>query len=79
MSVSDFSLGLLLQVSVGAAAGTSVVRVMALDHDKGDNGRISYSIFEGECFWGGRQTFVLIDKNISCYNTMEMILGYFFI
>ncbi|XP_050720733.1 fat-like cadherin-related tumor suppressor homolog [Eriocheir sinensis] len=35
------------KVSVGAAAGTAVVRVMALDHDKGDNGRISYSIFEG--------------------------------
>ncbi|XP_050707159.1 fat-like cadherin-related tumor suppressor homolog [Eriocheir sinensis] len=40
---------IIAKVSVGAAAGTAVVRVMALDHDKGDNGRISYSIFEGEC------------------------------
>ncbi|XP_050721222.1 fat-like cadherin-related tumor suppressor homolog [Eriocheir sinensis] len=38
---------IIAKVSVGAAAGTAVVRVMALDHDKGDNGRISYSIFEG--------------------------------
>ncbi|XP_050689947.1 fat-like cadherin-related tumor suppressor homolog [Eriocheir sinensis] len=40
---------IIAKVSVGAAAGTAVVRVMALDHDKGDNGRISYSIFEGVC------------------------------
>lgn len=33
---------------MGAAAGTVVTRVLALDHDKGENGRLSYSIVEGE-------------------------------
>ncbi|KAK4302799.1 hypothetical protein Pmani_025146 [Petrolisthes manimaculis] len=35
------------KVSVGTAAGTVVTRVLALDHDKGENGRLSYSIVEG--------------------------------
>ncbi|XP_042236772.1 protocadherin Fat 1-like, partial [Homarus americanus] len=35
------------KVSTGSAAGTAVTRVLALDHDKGDNGRLSYSIDEG--------------------------------
>ncbi|KAK8746409.1 hypothetical protein OTU49_017006, partial [Cherax quadricarinatus] len=35
------------KVSTGSASGTVVTRVLALDHDKGDNGRLSYSIVEG--------------------------------
>ncbi|XP_071532452.1 fat-like cadherin-related tumor suppressor homolog isoform X3 [Panulirus ornatus] len=35
------------KVSTGSAAGTTVARVLALDHDKGENGRLSYSIVEG--------------------------------
>ncbi|XP_064099968.1 fat-like cadherin-related tumor suppressor homolog isoform X2 [Macrobrachium nipponense] len=35
------------KMSAGSAAGTAVTRVLAVDHDKGDNGRLSYSIVEG--------------------------------
>ncbi|XP_063862581.1 fat-like cadherin-related tumor suppressor homolog isoform X4 [Scylla paramamosain] len=38
---------IIAKISVGSAVGTPVVRVLALDHDKGENGMISYSIFEG--------------------------------
>lgn len=38
------------QVSSGAAVGTAVARVVALDHDKAENGRLSYSIAEGKSY-----------------------------
>ncbi|XP_047474985.1 fat-like cadherin-related tumor suppressor homolog isoform X2 [Penaeus chinensis] len=38
---------ILAKVSSGSAVGTAVARVVALDHDKAENGRLSYSIAEG--------------------------------
>ncbi|KAK3850814.1 hypothetical protein Pcinc_042505 [Petrolisthes cinctipes] len=35
-------------VDMGASAGSMVTRVLAIDHDTGDNGRLSYSIVEGK-------------------------------
>ncbi|XP_076064277.1 fat-like cadherin-related tumor suppressor homolog, partial [Oratosquilla oratoria] len=35
------------QVSESVAQGTAVTRLVAIDHDRGENGRLSYSVVEG--------------------------------
>ena len=44
------------QVTAGSAAGSEVARVLAMDGDTGDSGRLSYAIMQGmysyHCYLG---------------------------
>lgn len=43
------------QVSAGAEAGAEVVRLLAVDGDSGDNGRLEYDIVDGELLSSGEK------------------------